>query len=230
MKKKKDNKSIIILSATIIIALSIIVSLLLNKKAEAPDTQLKTEIEEAVKEDPVAETNFSTEQNWKEQERAQKIINNSQDKEPNTERIISVVSNPLEEDMFFLATQEVEESEKDTSITNVYSRIYTFDNKTGNWERIYKQTKELKIPKEGETLDESAIGEYVRLLGYDSNKLILISMGIDESPGPCYSEWTSNKLETLNLDSPYSGFTKYTPPETLTELKKQETKTCENNL
>ena len=174
---------------------------------------------------------------WTETARATKIINETQGKAVDEERVQwGVIQDPNESNIYYFATygtvmkdSNLGPAETDDRFVGIYK--YNVDNY--NWERLYKSTHTMENPKD--------ISLLIKILGYHDDRLIIREMSADYSLGPCSSslladaskrdgEMVLSELLALDLSNPYGGFETYTPPSDVVQQEMDAIDECVVNM
>ena len=204
-----------------LIATIIVVVLLYNVFAPATGDQVNEgQNGDMMMEDPVT-TNygFLNPEDWDGLERAE---TNIQDLAPGQRVRFGVVQDPADDNVVYFATSAFDVPTQSNLVS-----VYKYRNDDYTFERLFRTTYEQGNPI---GLDERILPEF-HAIGYEDGKLILLAMGVDDSPGPCANPYliASGELRslfTLDVNDPYAGFEDYIPSQELLEEKRAEEATC----
>lgn len=115
---------------------------------------------------------------------------------------------PTDKNLIYVSTSS------GSSLTMSNNKIYTYDIKTGEINKIYEETE----------------NRILRTVGLDGTKLIVMYDIIDNSPGPCFSVWADwDKFGYLDIENP-SQLRPYTIPEYQAEKGTKEQTECMKEL
>jgi len=236
-QKRKANKTRkLTLGITLAVVILILLVFSLSKdSARQQETKNVTDTTQQNTTTKKSKSNYNTinKSDWKGAEKAQEIINSTQNQAPNEETINnSIIQDPDDENIFYFATELLTFSQEDPNkIETAFTGIYKYNTKSYNWERIHKS----KITP------TNNIHHKTHVLGFTNNKLILQIIESDYSPGPCSTPWLAEKsetkgfqitsgLKTLDLNNPYNKFEDYKLDNKTKQEKQQNQQDCESEI
>lgn len=150
----------------------------------------------------------------------------------NQEIAFGIVQNPQNPDISYFATYT-----DDAEAGNTLLSVYEYNTSDFTWERVYRATYaagESNIPGLSEPASDTAM-PVLRVLGYDSGKLVMLAQYRQDSPGPCaepllLDDGGLRSLVSMDLDNPYGGFTEYELPDDVADNLRTQEQECQNNL
>lgn len=152
-------------------------------------------------------------------DRAERIINSTQGKNPGTTLAefvqTGVVADPEEEGIYYFATATP------NPISN-FVGIYKYNIANAYWNRLTKNTF---------TPNEEGLTAMWRVLGKDGDNLIIMEDILNREIGPCESFWLQGTKEgfglfTLRIDEPLHGLARYQLPETVRSAEQEKVDSC----
>ncbi|NQV11837.1 hypothetical protein HQ524_00585 [Candidatus Uhrbacteria bacterium] len=210
----------ILVIAILVIAFSI------TKKADSPTLPTAHDVLERL-ERPMVATNYDyvTVEEWEDAATAQETINKSQGKDEDQETVMfSVVQDPNNKGTYYFATID------DSNIDEVFVGVYKYTVDSRNWERLYKKTTAV------DSLVDLRHG--YRVLGLDSDRLVLQETALDFEPDECFEPLIAEpetemvkgeenvitgSIVTMDLDGPYGKWAEIKiPDEVRSKLEKRQ--------
>lgn len=233
LEPKKPSSLVTIATVIIVVAVIIIISNAIredNTNQEGKtihNGDLTVEIGESHVEetgDSAEEANalaadFLTPEQFSDLERAERIINSTQGKNPNTKLAefiqTGIVADPEKEGIYYFATST-------PNAQSSFAGIYQYNIANAYWHRLLKKTF---LP---DTQGHTAMW---RVLGQEGQDLIIMNDKMNREVGSCESLWLKGTedgfgLFTLNIDKPLKGFAHYDLPESLRASEQEKVDSC----
>ncbi len=135
----------------------------------------------------------------------------------------SIIEDPTDENVVYFATSAYDERD-DQQMIGIYS--YRTDN--FNFERLFRRSYD---KGDLENIHEEDFPDF-HVVGYDSGNLVLLVMGMSDSPGPCAeplllgADYDGRELWSMSVDDPYGGFEDYELSEELRAEVEADQEAC----
>jgi hypothetical protein len=138
----------------------------------------------------------------------------------------NVFPSPTDENTYYISASTLGMQDDRSEV-----HLFTYSYDTYEWERIYRGEFEA---------GEAPFAEDVRypefmIVGVDGDNLILLATDSDYSPHPCsrpllLEDSNVNRMLSMSLSEPYSGFTSYEIPEDVLEAQQEISEACFEEL